>query len=598
MSSFNQRNTPFTLVILPFQNLNDGKEMDLYCKSFSIDLITELSRFRQFQIMSYDSVQTEGVNLSTSSKTFQNLNSDYFVKGSFRNHEDSIRINVQLINSKTHHLVWADRFSDHSEKLLEIQENLLLELVASLQGQLNYNLLSLIRKKTKTNLRAYECWLYGMEELKKGSPENDLKAREYFQKAIEMDADYSLAYSGMSLTYFNEWSCQLWERWEPSQNGAFEWAQKAIELDEQNYVAAYVIGRIFLYNGAYETAEHYLRKSLRLNANDPESLIQIAVCFMYMGFGEEAYKLFKKALRLNPEGGYSYYPIGAFILIEQGNYDEGLTLARKVGEIPYVDAPAYLATAWHHLGNHEKMMDCWQQFLSNYSRLINKGRPATTEEAVQWMSKVNPFRYSSKVEGLWEYFTDVELSLAPSANDEYKDIARGPGILKKKDDFWEISYQGKNCLLKEVKGFYDLQALLIHPRKPVHCAELMGVEITGSGEPLFDEKARESYQEKLLNLQHEIEQADSDNDFEKLATLQEEYDEILDHLSTSLGLRGRVRETGNPVEKARSAVTWRIRSAISKIEQAHPTLGKHLSNSVQTGTFCSYEPETEMEWVV
>ena len=45
------------------------------------------------------------------------------------------------------------------------------------------------------------------------------------------------------------------------------------------------------------------------------------------------------------------------------------------------------------------------------------------------------------------------------------------------------------------------------------------------------------------------------------------------------------------LERARSAVTWRIRNAIKKIGQAHPRLGRHLENAVRTGTFCVYQPE-------
>ncbi len=45
----------------------------------------------------------------------------------------------------------------------------------------------------------------------------------------------------MSLTYFNEWSCQLWDKWDMARTGAYEWAQKAIELDDHNYIAALVL---------------------------------------------------------------------------------------------------------------------------------------------------------------------------------------------------------------------------------------------------------------------------------------------------------------------------------------------------------------------
>jgi hypothetical protein len=86
------------------------------------------------------------------------------------------------------------------------------------------------------------------------------------------------------------------------------------------------------------------------------------------------------------------------------------------------------------------------------------------------------------------------------------------------------------------------------------------------------------------------------NHSEKAEALREEYEKLVDHLSQSLGLGGKSRKMDSPVERARTAVTWRIRSAIRKIGEAHPDLGKHLSRSVTTGTFCSYSPEKEYQW--
>jgi len=53
---------------------------------------------------------------------------------------------------------------------------------------------------------------------------------------------------------------------------------------------------------------------------------------------------------------------------------------------------------------------------------------------------------------------------------------------------------------------------------------------------------------------------------------------------------------GDAAEKARMAVTWRIRHAIRKIEAAHPELGRHLANSLRTGTFCTDRPERPVAW--
>ena len=57
-----------------------------------------------------------------------------------------------------------------------------------------------------------------------------------------------------------------------------------------------------------------------------------------------------------------------------------------------------------------------------------------------------------------------------------------------------------------------------------------------------------------------------------------------------------MRVAGSPAERARTAVTARIRDAVRRIEQVHPELGRHLRKSVRTGTFCAYDPEEPHAW--
>jgi len=168
----------------------------------------------------------------------------------------------------------------------------------------------------------------------------------------------------------------------------------------------------------------------------------------------------------------------------------------------------------------------------------------------------------------------------------------------KKNDFWEIAYGGKNIQLVDAKGFHDLARLLENPEKQFHCTELIGVGLSVSKEFVFDDRAKKTYQKKLVELQEEIKWSEDNNDLTRTSTLQKEYDEIVDHLSSSLGLGGKARKVQDPVDKARSAITWRIRTAIQKIEKENPDLGKHLSLSIKTGIFCSYSPEKAINWSV
>lgn len=520
---------------------------------------------------------------------------DYSIRGSFRYQHEILKINAQLVNMQNSHVVWAECFEGDKTAIFSIQEAILKQIVANLQLQLNHDLLIRIRKKSAVNLTAYEHWLYGMDELKKGTLEADEKARVHFQQAIEIDAGYSLAYSGMSLTYFNEWSCQLWERWDVCQRGAFEWAKKAIDLNEQDYVAALVLGRIYLYEAEYEIAEHYLRLALRLNPNDTDNLVQIASCFVFLGYLEEADTLYQKVLQLDPRNIRRYHHVGSLIAFEKGEFEKAVNLGLSATNV-WVDSFGMMAAAYYELGDFDNMNRWWQSYLQEFRKKILKDDEANTAKGLQWIINVSPYKVKTRLSRFWEFIGGQQV--ATSNRIFLKTTPADKNYLLKEDEIWQISYEGKIVLMTEVKGFFDLVKLLGHPEKQFHCTELMGGGVEMSSEPLFDEKAKRSYQKKILELQEEIRWSEDNNDLQRTTLLHKEYDDIVDHLTTSLGLKGRVRRSHDILDKTRSAVTWRIRNTIQKIEKVHPMLAKHLSASIKTGIFCSYSPEKSIKWIV
>jgi TolB-like protein len=578
-----------TLAIFPFENLTEGKGLDVFCRSFSIDLITELSRFRQFSIIAQQSLAKEAEH------SFQQIRPDYVVKGSFRYHQDQIRINAQLIKSDTNHIAWADRYEGNKESIFSIQEDLLKQIVTSLQQQLDHDLLTHIRKKSPVDLSVYEYWLYGMEELKNGTIESDEKAREYFKQAIAIDPTYSLAYSGMSLTYFNEWTCQLWDRWDISRNGAFEWAAKAIDLDKQNHIAAMVLGRCYLYERKFEMAEHFLRKALRLNPNDVDNLIQIASCLVFLGYPNEAEVLYEKLQELNPINDDRYSHVGALIALELGQYEKCLQLGLRAKSF-WVDFNGILAAAYFHLGDHSRALSSWRIYLEQFEQKILKEKLTDTDQAVQWMINTSPYKDKTVLKPFWDFIgtKTLDTDVPPEENR----VEENENYFYRRNEFWEISYEGKTIQLVEVKGFHDLARLLENPEKQFHCTELIGGGLKVAKEFVFDDRAKRTYQKKLVELKEEIQWCEENNDSGRAPVLQKEYDDLVNHLSSSLGLAGKTRKAHDPVDKARSAITWRIRNAIQKIEKENPDLAKHLTVSIKTGIFCSYNPEKPTRWTI
>jgi len=586
-----------SLAVLPFQVLPGDPQVEMFSQGLVMDVISDVSRFRSFHIVAFETARGLSPGLPPDSPPMNGLQLDYIVKGLVRHRQQKLTFNLQLIHVKENRLVWAEKFSGGFEELFQIQEDIVEKIVVSLQHFVDHDLLVELRKKPLTSLGVYECWLRGYQELKKGTLEADQQARIFFQQAMELDPNYPRAYTGMSLSYFNEWSCQLWSRWDVSRNGAFEWAQKALELDEWDNVSNAILGRIYVFNGEYEKAEHFLRKSLRINPNDAETLVLIVFGLTYLGYAKEAIELYERAKRLNPADNYMSLACGAFVHFESGQIDEAISLAEQyqIGK-GWVDFAAYQAAAYYHKGDLKKMQEKWLLYLNEFSDKINGGKPASTQTALQWMINVNPYRHETQLRPFWEHIGKAELENFPASKPETPALA--PNRFSQEGELWSIQYDGKQVQLPDIKGYSDLARLLAQPRIPIHSTDLMGAAALEKGEAVFDEKAKSAYQKRILELQEEIAEADMANHHARLANLQEEYDLLLEHLSQSLGKGGKTRKVSGTVEKCRTAVTWRIRSAMKKIAEAHPALGRHLEVSVKTGVFCEYAPEFETTWTI
>ena len=192
----------------------------------------------------------------------------------------------------------------------------------------------------------------------------------------------------------------------------------------------------------------------------------------------------------------------------------------------------------------------------------------------------------------------VEPVAAAPASLETPGAARS-GELARDGDGWRITFDGRTTRIRDMKGIVDLGTLVTRPGREVHALELMGGQDVGrAAGPALDERARRAYQDRIVELQREIDEARVDHDVLRAERAELELDALVEQLSEAFGLGGRGRSTGSSAERARTAVTYRIRAAIRRLSELHPELGRHLANAVRTGTWCSYQPEMEVHWTV
>jgi TolB-like protein/Tfp pilus assembly protein PilF len=583
-----------TIAVIPFQVLSPKADLSPAISWLTEELVTNLSKFLGISVISQHS--TQSITEADQEEAIHNLGADFFVTGSLLVEGGTTRIGVQLVRSEDHKVVFAQHYEQEEESFVSTQNKIIQQIVNVLQQQIDYNLLSYSYEKNEISLAAYEKWLIGMDHLKKGSPADDMSARDKFEDALSINPQYALAYTGISLSYFNVWSCQLWERWDENHNKAHEFALKAVDIDEHDYLALSVLGRTYLFYGEYDKAEHCLRKSLRMNPNDANNLIQISFSMTYLGFAEEARDCYLKAVRLNPLHGDLYFAYGSFAYFELGEYRKSVDLGEKVPkDKAWTDFPVYMAAAYYHLGDLTKTQEYWDAYMRLFKMRIGKGKEVTDQEALIWCEELNPYKGKTHLTKFFEeYFSNIHI---PSKSKDVVSNTKMEASVNLKGELWEFNYQGESVLLKDAKGLHDIVRLIKESGNQIHCAELMDANISeGSSIETLDAKSKKDYRERLVELNSGIEEAENMGNSDLAISLREEYEALLDNLTSSLGLGGKARNIGSSVEKARSAVTWRIRSSIKKIEQVHPNLALHLSKSIKTGTFCSYQPELSINW--
>jgi len=242
---------------------------------------------------------------------------------------------------------------------------------------------------------------------------------------------------------------------------------------------------------------------------------------------------------------------------------------------------------------------------STKTNFVRETIPPVTNVALNGTSV--SYSYSPSLQGCTESLP-VFLSHRPAL------LRQEESVFSRQGDYWTISYQRQVALLKATRGLHYLALLLRNPGREFHACELVwkvigkplvlrkggrtndgwggGILLSDTG-PILDTQAKAAYKHRLDDLSRDLKEAEQFNDYARAERARAEMDALAEQLASALGLGGRNRRSGSEAERARSAVTKRIKNSITRIGEAIPALGSHLAARVKTGHFCSYNPKPE-----
>jgi tetratricopeptide (TPR) repeat protein len=250
--------------------------------------------------------------------------------------------------------------------------------------------------------------------------------------------------------------------------------------------------------------------------------------------------------------------------------------------------------------------------LDNARMLERRDAPGDRETAVELLLRASATCEELGMVALERRVGEVLSSMGASAGGTPKTIVSGTGstgTFRREGEYWSIVFGGDAFRLRDSKGLRYLYHLLMAPGREIHALELVSaveghrperpapssrgevtVDVGDAGE-LLDERAKAEYRTRLLDLEAELSEAEEWNDPERASHLREERDFLARELAAAVGLGGRDRIAASNAERARVNVTRAIRSALDRIQEHSPPLGRHLAATVRTGSFCSYQPD-------
>ena len=222
-----------SIAVLPFQNMSGDPEQEYFVDGMAEDIITALSRFPTLLVIARNSSFTYKGKAVDIKQVGRELGVRYVLEGGVRKGGNRIRITAQLIDASTGNHVWADRYDRELTDVFAVQDEITATITARLGTSIERVEIDVSGRKSPSNLGAYDYYLRARAFRHNSSGrEEDLQARAFCEKAIEIDPQFAPPYAEASYSYSREVS----ERWDVSRRQeaitkGLAMATRAIALD-------------------------------------------------------------------------------------------------------------------------------------------------------------------------------------------------------------------------------------------------------------------------------------------------------------------------------------------------------------------------------
>ena len=312
-----------SIAVLPLKNLSGNPADEYFADGMTDELITNLAKISALRVSSYTSVSKYKTTSKSLPQIAQELQVDGIIEGSVVRSGDQVRITAQLIYAPRDQHLWAEEYQRYLRDVLYLQREVARDVARQVRVTLTPNERQRLATAGAVDPAAYESYLRGRSFWNQRSEASLLRAVDEFNKAIEVDAGYAPAYSGLADCYTTLGYLSYLDPLDAFPR-ARDAATKALELDSSLAEAHTSLAYYNLYHAwNWMEAENEFKKAIELNPNYATAHDWYSYYLMAMGRFDEAWKEVNRAHELDPLSVTISTDIG-FNYFYRRNYDEAI----------------------------------------------------------------------------------------------------------------------------------------------------------------------------------------------------------------------------------------------------------------------------------
>ncbi|TDT47010.1 TolB-like protein [Maribacter spongiicola] len=472
-----------SIAVLPFKNESADSTNLYFVNGLMESALNNLQKIEDLRVISRTSVEKYRKTDKGIPEIAEELHVNYLVEGSGQRVGNQVLLNVQLINASTDTPIWVKQYSREVKDVFELQNDVAKKIADAITAVITPAELEQIDKKPTENLLAYDYYLKALDPYYSRSEEGLEKAISLFEKAIEQDSEFALAYANIAISYYLLEMSQIEKQYTDKINS---FADKALLYDSKS--AESLVAKAFYYiqTKEYKLALPYLDKALEYNPNSSLAVqmlsefyshllpntskyleyalkgvqltiasdsitqsytyLQLSNALVSSGFADEALKYINKSLDYNAENFYAPH-LKAFILFaKDGKTERTRSLLKKelekdstrldilqdIGKLYYIDE------------NYDSAYFYYEKFVK--ARALS-GQDIYPQENIKIATVYKKMGLEKKAEKLFNDFSEY--------------CEKDQSIYKSVNLVWKYAYEGKvNEAIEQLRIFSETENYL------------------------------------------------------------------------------------------------------------------------------------------